>query len=34
MDDIIKIIESLENSDLLIPDATEAVKYEVKSKKT
>lgn len=33
MDDIIKIIESLENSDLLIPDATETVKHEVKNKK-
>ena len=33
MDDIIKIIESLENSDLLIPDATETVKHELKNKK-
>ena len=33
MDDIIKIIESLEKSGLLIDDVTERVKHEKKKKK-
>ena len=33
MDDIIKIIESLENSGLLIDGASETVKYEIKNQK-
>ena len=32
MDDIIKIIKSLENSSLLIDGATETVKHEIKKK--
>ena len=33
MDDIIKIVESLENSGLLIDGASETVKHEVKKTK-
>ena len=33
MDDIIKILQSLENSDLLIDGATETVKHEIKKPK-
>ena len=30
MDDIVRIVESLKNSDLLIDGATEIVKHEIK----
>ena len=33
MSDIIKMIESLENSGLLVDDATETVKHKTKNKK-